>query len=160
MEIKTKRPSIHDEEIFNKWCIVAAEIVNKAKGYADINESIEDCKQVLEYAYNDDGYQLAKRFEDKRYTITTILVEELDTLSWEADDIIKDATKKWVKENDIKLEQKVGDKVIFDAYKKNNEEGEIMKLYPETAQYGVWSESSNNPKGSSHYLINYEKIKK
>ena len=88
------------------------------------------------------------------------MVDDLDCVSSNAGDILKKSIKNWVKENDIQLELSVGSLIVFDARRKNNEDGEIVKLYPETAQYGVWCESLNQPKGKTHYVVNFEKIKK
>lgn len=158
-ETKVERPRDLNEKQLLELATTTAEIIVKADKYSDMESCIEDCKDILEDHWDEDGYQLAKRFEDKSYNITTMLVEELDSVCHDAWDIIKDETKKWVKANDIKLDLKVGDKVMLDIYTKNNVAGEIMKLYPETAQYGIWTEEIKRPKETSHHLINFEKIK-
>lgn len=158
-EVTEKRPTDLNPAQLLKLSISTAELIVKTQRYGDLESCIEDCKAILEDHWDDDGYQLAKRFEDKHYDITTMLVEELDVVSHDANDLLKKSVKEWVIANDVKLSLSVGDKVIFDAWRKNNETGEIMKLYPETAQYGVWCESLEKPKGSTHYMINFEKIK-
>lgn len=160
MEIKTKieRPTF-DESMVAELAESVGVILMDHHDYNNLAQCIEDAKSVLEWNWNDDGYELAKEFENKGYKGSTSLVDDLDCISPNAGDILKKAIEKWVKESDIKLELNIGQLVVFDAYRKNNEEGEIVKLYPETAQYGVWCESLNRPKGKSHLRVNFEKIK-
>jgi hypothetical protein len=158
METKIKRPTF-DENMLAELAEHVGSIINEHCTYKDHFDCVEDAKTVLEWNYNSDGYGLAKEFENKGYEGSTELANDLDCVSSEYDNILNKAVRNWVKENDIKLDLMMGTKVIIDAWRKNNEEGEIVALYPETAQYGVWVESINKPKGKSHYLINFEKIK-
>ncbi len=157
-ETQLKRPYFNDKMVAELAKIVG-KIVQAHHSYNSLDECIDDAKDVLEYNWNDDGFQLAKEFETHGYTGSTLLVDDLDCVNSEAGDILKEAVKKWVKDNDIKLELPIGTKVVFDAWTKNNDEGEIMRVYPETAEYGVWSPSLKKPKGTSHYIIAFEKIK-
>ena len=160
METKTKieRPTF-DESMVSELAKSVGEIVKGHHSYNDLESCIEDAKTVLEWNYNSDGFELAKEFENKGYEGSTSLVDDLDCVSSDASDILKKAIEKWVKENDIKLDLSIGALVVFDARRKNNEDGEIVKLYPETAQYGIWCESLNQPKGKTHYMVNFEKLK-
>ena len=160
METKTKieRPTF-DESMVSELAKSVGVIVMFFHNYNELEDCIKDSENVLEWNYNSDGFELAKEFENIGYTGSTSLVDDLECVSSNGGDILKKAIKKWVRENDIKLELPVGSLVVFDARRKNNEDGEIVKLYPETAQYGIWCESLNKPKETSHYLVNFEKIK-
>lgn len=163
METQTKLPEtqrpMFDESMLEILAKQVGEILHNHHPYISLGNCITDAKDVLEDDYYEDGYKLTREFERQRYEGSSSLVEDLDSVAGDADDLVQAAVKKWVKENDIKLDLKVGDKIVFDAWRKNNEEGEIMKLYPETAQYGIWCESIGTPKGSKHYAVNFEKIK-
>lgn len=37
-------------------------------------------------------------------------------------------------------------------------EGEIVKLYPETMQYGFWHEGQGCEKGKGHTYVNFENV--
>jgi len=154
----TQRP-IFDEKMINELAKSVGEILKNHHQYNSLEDCIEDAKDVLEWNWNEDGFKLAKEFDDKGYNGSAQLVDDLDCVSSDASDILKEAEKRWVKENNIKLELEIGAQIVFDVYKKNNESGEIVKLYPETAQYGVWAESLKSRKGTSHYIINFEKVK-
>jgi hypothetical protein len=156
--VKIERPTF-DESMVAELAKSVGAIVMEHHDYKDLEQCIEDANAVLEWNWNSDGFELAKEFEIKGYTGSTSLVDDLDCVSSNAGDLLGKAVEKWVIDNDIKLELPVGTEIVFDARRKNNENGEIVKLYPETAQYGVWCESLNQPKGKSHYLINFEKIK-
>lgn len=158
-ELKIERPTF-DESMVSELAKSVGEIVKEHHNYNELEDCIKDAEDVLEWNYNSDGFELAKEFENKGYKGSTSLVDDLDCVSSNAGDILKKSIKNWVKENDIKLELPVGSLIVFDARRKNNEDGEIVKLYPETAQYGVWCESLNQPKGNTHYMVNFEKIKK
>lgn len=157
-------PAIPDRPYFNEEMVeelakIVAPILQKYNPHYKYEGCLEDAKSVLEYDWSSDGYALAKEFEEEGYSASSSLVDDLDVISSEGRDILEQAEKKWVADHKIILPLKVGDKVIFDAWKKNNEEGEIMRLYPYTAQYGIWCESIGKPKGTSCYVIDFEKIK-
>jgi hypothetical protein len=159
METKAKveRPYF-DEEMAARLAKSVGKIIKEHHRYNDLEDCIEDAKSVLECDWNEDGFTLAKAFEDKGYSGSAELVYDLDSVSSDARDILAEAEKRWVKENNVKLDLEVGALIVFDAWTKNNEDGEIVKLYPETAQYGVWCESLKKPK-KAHYVINKEKVK-
>jgi len=117
MEKQINRPTF-DENLINELSKSVGEIIAEHHSYKDIESCIEDAKSVLHWNYNEDGYYLAKAFEEKGYDGTTSLVDDLDCVSSDADDLLKNAVKAWVKENDIKLELSIGTKVIIDAMKK------------------------------------------
>lgn len=157
-----ERPSFNDSVRKRLAHLVATDletiIINK-----DIEEIEQDCYDIIDAGYvaTENGYELAKRFEDDcRYRPDLELVETLDNVSGHYDDVLKQQYKEWVLAYAVQLEHPIGTKVIVDLYKKNNAEGEITKHYPETAQYGVWvSEMGEESKGKRHYIIHCEKIK-
>ncbi len=154
------RPSIFDEDILKAVAGEVAKFMKPHRRGISIDDAIEDAKKILESNYNDDGFQLAKEFEDEGYSIDASVVDELDCVQGIISDATKEQTKIWVKQFGIELHLKVGQKVIFDAWTKNNDEGEIVKLYPETAQYVVWSPTINKPNtGLCGYIIDFERIK-
>jgi hypothetical protein len=152
------RPTWNDEmnkelakytgEILNKWC----------NNNVDLEECIEYAEDVLKWHKNDDGYTLAKEFEDKGFSPDSQLVDELDCVSYESIQILERHNKKWVAENNLKLVFEVGDQVLVKLSMKGTKECEIMKLYPETMQYVVWYEGQGSIKGTGGTIVNSENV--
>ena len=157
---KLQRPTF-DHELVTKLAITVADILQKAKlKYFDHEQCMEDSKEILDYHWSDDGYKIAKELDEKGYEMNSSLVEELDCVSNEGDKLLKEKVREWVKQNDIKLDLSVGTKVKLDVWTKNNTDGEIVNLRPETAQYIVWTPECLTPKeNGGGWVINFEKIK-
>jgi hypothetical protein len=154
-----ERPDSLTEDNLNKLATEMAKIIISYNKNSDLDDCIEISKEILNWPFDLDGFTLGKEFEKNGYDICALIVEDLDVIQYSYNDLMRDQIIEWVKENDVQLGLEVGTKIIFNSYSKNNETGEILKLYPETAQYGVWCESLNKPKETSHYVVNFEKIK-
>jgi len=143
-----ERPNRINSEILKS---VAAELQKICREYhQEIDD--EDAAYIAEWHGTDNGYEIAKELEDRNCISSPdmSLVEALDWVSSHTGDVLKSKVKEWVKEHDIKLEYSIGDQVRIDLYTKNNVVGEIVKFYPETAQYGVWTECIGKPKCASN----------
>lgn len=132
----------------NEWC----------RNETPLEDCIESSEKILEYHSNDNGYELAKEFEDEGYSPDSELVELLDSVSYEKSKLQEKFIKDWVVANKLKLELTEGMKVIAKTGRKGEIECEIVKLYPNTMQYGVWYEGIGFPKDKGHSIINYENI--
>ena len=135
-------------EILNKWC----------NNETDLEDCIEYAEKVLKWNSNEDGYTLAKEFDDEGFSPDSQLVEELDSVSYETDKILKKYINKWVQENNLQLVYKIDDKVLAKIAGKGGIECEVMRLYPETMQYGLWYESIGDAKGNRHSIVNSENV--
>jgi len=134
-----ERPKWNDK-MLNELAVFTADIIAKwSDDDSDIQDLIEDCESILRYHKDDDGYELAKQFEDLGYESDRALVEELDIVSYECLDILKRHIKKWVAENNLTLDFKIGDNVKFDD-RTGVKNGIIRDLRPETMQYVIWHE--------------------
>ena len=130
-----------------KWC----------EKETPLEDCIESAKKVLRFGSNDDGYELAKSFEDEGYAPNADLVELLDGVWYEKSQILSDAIKAWVVEDIIQPELTVGAKVKATIGGKLVD-GEIVVVDIDRAQYGVWVASEGKEKGKHHYCVDYEKV--
>ena len=122
-------------------------------------ECLDACRKVFEYSFVDDnGYQLAKEFENEGFMPNLEFVDILDGVSSEVYQIKQKHIKKWVEMNDIQLNFKKGQKVIAKIRAKGEIECEIMDEYPEKAQYVVWFEGLGYIRGKGGRIINQEDI--
>lgn len=152
--IKT-RPTWNDEmkeelakyagDLVYRWC----------NAETSLEDCIEDSRKILRWHSNDDGFQLSKEFEREGYSADPELVDKLDNVSYHKYRILEDHIKKWVKESEIVLPLSLETKVTISLEYKPWI-GEITKLYPDKAMYGVWVEGKSGPKGTSHYVIESE----
>ena len=136
-------------KLVNDWC----------NNETPLNDCIEVAEKILVWHKNDDGYALAKEFEDEGFVSDSELVDVLDSVAYDTSRVEEKFIKKWVSENNLKLELVEGQKVKAKLVFKGEVEGEIVKLYPETMQYGVWHEGHSSPKGKGHTIINFENVK-
>ncbi len=157
--LSLNRPTWNDEmnkelakivgKLVNDWC----------NNETPLNDCIEVAEKILLWHKNDDGYTLAKEFEDEGFASDSQLVDMLDSVTYETSSVQDSFIKKWVTENNLKLQLVEGQKVKAKLVFKGEIECEIVKLYPETMQYGVWYEGHSSPKGKGHTIINYENAK-
>jgi len=134
--------------LVNKWC----------DNETDLEECIEDAMQVLEYRSLDDGYELAKKFEDKGYNSDRELVEDLDIVSYERSNILNRHIEKWVKDNDLSLDIEIGTIVTYAPDHRPVLTGEIVKHFPERNCYGFWHDQLGYEKGVGSLIVNAEQV--
>lgn len=137
-------------DLVHKWC----------NDETPLEECVEISEEILKWNLHSDGYELAKEYEDKGFDADSMLVEELDTISYHEDKIAEKYVRRWVEENNLKLELEVGDIVSAELHFKGSIVGEIVELYPNTMQYGVWYEGQGSEKGKGHTIIDAEKVTK
>lgn len=139
--------------------IVGKELNNWCNNETPLENCIESSEKVLKWHLNDNGYKLAKEFEDEGFTPDAELVEVLDSVSYDTIKIREKHIKQWVADNQIILDLQEGQTVIAKLVRKGEVECEIVKLYPETAQYGLWYEGIGYEKGKGHTIVNYENVR-
>lgn len=133
---KSPRPTFNEAMRFELAKEIGKEIFDWCNGETSLADCISDCNDIFKYHVNDNGYELAKEFEDKGYFPDTELVEILDRVWSAKDDLIRKAVKKWVTEDDIKPSIEIGASVLV-QYGHNKVEGTITGLHSETAEYKV-----------------------
>jgi len=132
----------------NEWC----------NNEVDLEECIESAYEILEYNSIGNGFERAKEFEKHGFEPDAELVEILDDTSYNRTKVEETFVKNWVKENNLKLELIEGQKVVTKIFRKGDVECEIVKLYHETMQYGVWHEGFEYSKGKGCIIIDFERI--
>lgn len=156
--LKVTRPVWNDEMVKELAKIVGKQVNEWCNDETPLEDCIGTSEKILEWHSNDNGYELAKEFEDEGFSPDTELVEILDSIFSDRSTIQENFVKKWVAENNLKLELCIGQKVIAKLVRKGEVEGEIVKLYPETMQYGFWYEGQGSEKGKGHTYVNFENV--
>ena len=97
----------------------------------------------------DDGYELAKKLEDIAFCdINTLIVEQLDTISYYVDTAEKELNNKWIKDNNIKPLYSVGEEVVF-----NDKNVFIHEVREKEGKYLI-----PTGEGASYYIVDFEKV--
>jgi len=152
------RPTWNDEMKKELAQIVGKQVNEWCNDETSLEDCIETSEKILQWHSNDDGYELAKEFEDEGFASDSELVEILDSGFYDRIKVQETFIKKWVLENNLKLEFAEGQKVIAKLSSKGDVECEIVKLYPETMQYGIWYEGQGSEKGKGHSIVNFENV--
>ncbi len=129
-------------------------------------DSLERCigyiYKLLERHPNEDGYRLARALEcDEGFTPDTELVDILDGVQYKKYELIGKAVKEWVKKYALTLDFEVGQKVLATVNRRGKvetSEFEVVKLYPETMQYGLWNESLGYSEREGCLLVEFERV--
>lgn len=129
------RPERFDDAVFE---IAFAEMWPKIKEWVGINDPTDEEDQRKEahktlhsYRHEDDGYKLAREFDD--WGADSSLVEVLDEWSHYLYKAHQGAIRKWALENPIEPRFKIGDTVTFDAGtgkwdKKIRTDGKVIQI--------------------------------
>ena len=157
-KLTVTRPTWNNEMLKELAKIVGEQVNEWCNDETPLEDCIEIAEKVLQWHSNDNGYQIAKEFEDEGFSPDTQLVEILDGVSYDKMKVKETFIKKWVAENNLTLELTEGQKVIAKLFLKGEVEGEIVKLYPETMQYGFWYEGIRREKGKFHTYVNSENV--
>jgi len=152
------RPTWNDEMVKELAKIVGPKVNEWCNHETPLEDCIETAEKVLKLHSNDNGYELAKAFEDEGFSPDSELVEILDSVSYDRSKVQESFIKKWVTENNLKLELVEGQKVIARLFHRADVEGEIVKLYPETMRYGFWYADTVFAKGRGHICLNCENV--
>lgn len=156
--LTVSRPTWNDEMVKELAQIVGKQVNEWCNDETSLEDCIETAEKILKWHSNDNGYELAKEFEDEGFSPDSELVEILDSVSYDRSKVQETFIKKWVTKNNLKLELTEGQKVIANLVRKGEVEGEIVKLYPETMQYGFWYDGQGSAKGKGHTYVNFENI--
>lgn len=152
------RSTWNDEMVKELAQIVGKQVNEWCNGETPLEDCIGITENILKYHSDANGYKLAKEFENEGFSPDSELVEILDSASYDKIYIQEVFFKKWVAENNLKLELTEGQKVIAKLDGGLEVEGEIVKLYHETMQYGFWHEGTGFEKGKSHTFVDFENI--
>jgi len=156
--LNVNRPAWNDEMVIELAKIVGKQVNEWCNNETPLEDCVEAAEKILQWHSNDNGYELAKDFEDEGFSTDSELVEILDSVSYDRSKVQETFIKKWVAENNLKLELVEGQKVIAKLVRKGEVEGEVVKLYPETMQYGFWHETQGCEKGKGHTYVNFENV--
>jgi hypothetical protein len=157
-EVKVNRPTWNDEMTKELAQIVGKQVNEWCQNETDLEDCIETSEKILNWCRNDNGYELAKRFEDEGFSPDSELVDILDSVSHDSHTVRENAVKKWVAKNELELKYEIGQNVLASLVRMGHLECEIVALYPETLQYGLWDKSMSYAKGSGHRIVNEEDI--
>ena len=124
----------------------------------DLDDCIDYAYEILEHNSNDNGYELAKEFEEQGFSPDAYLVDALDDVMYIKDSVIKEFIEKWVAENSLKLDFDIGQIVTANIRRKGEIKCEIVKLFPKTMQYGLWYEDSGCDRNAWCQITNYEEV--
>ena len=157
-KLTISRPTWNDEMKKELAQIVGKQVNEWCNNETPLDDCIETSEKILQWHSNDNGYELAKEFEDEGFSPDSEQVGILDSISYNRSKVQETFIKKWVADNNLKLELVEGQKVIAKLVRKGEVEGEIVKLYPETMQYGFWYDGHGSEKGRGHTYVNFENI--
>lgn len=154
---KSPRPTFNEAMRLELAKEIGKEIFDWCDEETPLKQCISDCNDIFKYHINDNGYELAKEFEDKGYSPDPELVELLDNRIWSSQsDLMRKAVKKWVIEDKIEPTIEVGANVLV-QYGHKKVEGIITGTYSETAEYQVAIPSEGmTVEGSRRAVIKYE----
>jgi len=146
------RPKAYSTEIITE---AAKEYVKKLEHW---NEDEDRLEESLIGAFNSDldTFAIAKRLDYDGFDIDEQKYDDLSEAYHIVNEIAKRVLKQWVIDEGIKLELPIGS--IITAKNIENKECEIVKVYPETAEYGVWWEGHRAVKGKGHRIIKCEDV--
>ena len=117
--------------------------------FDDARISLNSIIYLVESCEIEDGYGLAKKLEDiTSCDINTMIVEELDTISYRIEKAEKELNNQWIKDNNIKPLFKQGEEVIF-----NEKNTIIYEVREKEGKYLIPTENEN-----SYWVVDFEKI--
>lgn len=160
------RPTMHDEAAITR----AAEKLlpgvlrwlHQANGKEDDRpeEILDDLRDVLDGAFDLDGYSLAKELDSRHYwSCSSGLVDELDDAFHFSLEAVDDLTRIWVKDNGVTTKYAIGDTVHFqqrDCW----HQGEVVSLYPDLGKMVVFVEALGHVtkgNGTTGTYVDFEK---
>lgn len=155
-----KRPE-WNKELFLKLCDeVALDLQKWNKEEYTLEEYKELCRSVLKYNLREDGFQLAKLFEEEGLESNSELVSILDSVSYIPHKYLKEEYCMWVVKNNLSLKYSLGDIVKHTSPRTKIEESyEIVSLYPEALKYGIWNNTLGYEKTKGHRVVLEETLK-
>lgn len=150
----SKTPAVRDNALRK----ILPEVLKWGRQNGDPDEDEERVLEDIGKALNgwNDGYEAARALERYGWSPDAELVSILDCFSTYSTE--QEAVKAWVKETEPQPTFKLGDKVFKKVRFGTNIQGEIVKIYPETAQYLVRGEKdvAENQIGTHGTYVNWE----
>ena len=151
------RPTINSILVIQK---AAEQLLPKINEWGEDSFRLDDLLKILKDSFSDNGYQLAKDFEDLGCEPDLELVEILDSVIFIKLQCQKELIKEWVINNNISSTKKEGD-IVTIKHNRKNITGEIVRVDSELAQYLVCCQSEGHVKtglGKQGFVINCEDI--
>lgn len=154
---KDERPKNLTDEQKDKLAVkIGKKICEWCNKETSLELCIEDTKEILSFNYNDNGFDLAKAYEDKGYSPDAELVYILEDIPYIRYEILNKAIEKWVIEDKIEPEFEIGT-ICNVKYGAKLLEGVIVDYNKKLAQYKVVIESEGMTiNGSMRAIVNYE----
>ena len=152
------RPTWNYEMVKELAKIVGKKVNEWCNDETPLKKCIEITEKILKWHSDDNGYELAKDFENEGFYPDSELIKILHHVSCDRSKVEESFIKKWVADNNLKLELVEGQKVTAKLVRKGEVEGDIVKLYPETMQYGFWHQGLRCEKGKGHNYVNFENV--
>ena len=156
--MELKRPTYRDPaaevEVAEKMANKIQEWLKGGGEESEYSELLADCIKVIKHTTKgDDGYSIAKDFEDLYYQPDARLVELLDSTTFWMHDAETKAVTQWVKDNNIQPKLAVGDKVSAKLSSFKTITGEISSIKDLVGQYCILD-------GHITYIAAYENTTK
>ena len=127
LETSTVNRPIWNDEMNKELAQIVGKKVNEwCNDKTPLEECIEASEKILQWHSYDNGFELAKEFDDVGFSADSELVEILEGVYYEGSRVRENFTKKWVSENHLKLEFVEGQKVVAKLVRKGKVEGEII----------------------------------
>lgn len=127
-------------------------------------EEVESLKEDIFSAieYEEDSYKIAKSLEYAGWDPDGELVDILDVVGRYRYEAYKDHVyNSWILKHGVIPKFSIGDSVVF-AHRGRQETGEIIRVYPEMAQYTIHCPQHGHVKkgpGTHGHIINFEECK-
>jgi hypothetical protein len=160
------RPNYHDEKVKEKVAKeVSQELGKEVFEWCDKETPLEQCISdteaiLIKCGSSEDGYGLAKEFEDEGYSPDSALVEILDSTDHYIRNAVDRLVKEWVFNNNIKPTLDISPDVTYSVrYGSKIHDGILVSAYTDEAKYGVKIPAAGIPvNGKSSALIKYEDV--
>jgi hypothetical protein len=153
------KPDKHDAAVVEKafeafWPKIWQDLKNVDDVTEDSQQEWKDSAwKVLGRTYHEDGYELAKEFEDENWEVDSEFVEMIDGWGHELYTAHKKAVAEWVEANKITPKLAAGTKVKVNVHHirtgKDIHDGEIIQIDTGRGQYHVFVESLNHIRPNS-----------
>ena len=156
------RPTAYDDEVIAE---VVRRFGSKLKQWLKLpvtEGSQEDLTNALKFVGRGETYRLARYLEDEAFwTVNDELLSALEAIESIWLGVEQSAVKKWVLDNRIEPEFKVGERVSI-SHKGERIIGEVCRIDHDLATYSVYVESLGHVRkgiGTLGFLIPYENAK-
>lgn len=153
------RPERRDPEVFEiAFTAFWPKLWKYLKGQPDITDDTEQewkdsARKILDDNYEEDGYQLAKDFEDGGWSVDADFVDVMDGWGHELYEAVKVAVKKWAEEEKLVPLLTIGQQVKVDIstyrFKPDIRDGEITEILRDRGLYTVFVESAGHKRAGT-----------